>query len=259
MQKRSNPLELKIQNTEPQQTDVRDEEALVRRNQDVRLDSVPSAALYRSIRDTKSVEVEQPAAPAVQEQESHPARSAEAPTPKATPVKIKPEQPATPTAQVRQDASRHFEPMIVQDERIVDQVFYADEEIEEPRMPYDTRSIISEVAEQQMSDYEDEDAVFAEPEVQEQETVEKCSLEEEFDARDFAMASRFTFSGDVSRRLVLGKISSDLCYLAKVLHPNQSLSKILENALLTRIFLENRDAFDALDIRIEERGGHIKC
>ena len=34
---------------------------------------------------------------------------------------------------------------------------------------------------------------------------------------------------------------------------------IIENALLTRLYLENQEAFDVLDMRIEERGGHIKC
>lgn len=93
-----------------------------------------------------------------------------------------------------------------------------------------------------------------EPEVQE------CRLEDDgYSEEDYAMAARFRLSGHASRRLVLGKISRDLCYLAQVMHPDQKLSKILENALLTRLYLENRDAFDALVMRIEEKGGHIKC
>ena len=97
-------------------------------------------------------------------------------------------------------------------------------------------------------------------ESEEKAEVEECRLEDDgYSEEDYAMAARFRLSGHTSRRLVIGKISRDLCYLAQVLHPDQKLTKILENALLTRLYLENRDAFDALAMRIEEKGGHIKC
>ena len=62
-----------------------------------------------------------------------------------------------------------------------------------------------------------------------------------------------------ARKLVMGKISRDVCRLAQLLHPDQSMSTIIENALMTRIFLENPEAFDAMAEVIEEKGGRIKC
>ena len=76
---------------------------------------------------------------------------------------------------------------------------------------------------------------------------------------DFELASRFSLRGNVSRRVVLGSVSRDVCRLAQLLHPEQKLSTIIENALMTRIFLENPEAFDAMAAVIEEKGGRIKC
>ena len=76
---------------------------------------------------------------------------------------------------------------------------------------------------------------------------------------DFELASRFSLRGNVSRRIVLGTVSRDVCRLAQLLHPEQKLSTIIENALMTRIFLENPEAFDAMASVIEEKGGRIKC
>ena len=76
---------------------------------------------------------------------------------------------------------------------------------------------------------------------------------------DFELASRFSLRGNVSRRIVLGTVSRDVCRLAQLLHPEQKLSTIIENALMTRIFLENPEAFDAMAAVIEEKGGRIKC
>lgn len=73
------------------------------------------------------------------------------------------------------------------------------------------------------------------------------------------MIARFHFSGHINRKVTLTRLSADLCQLAKAMHPNQKLGTIIENALLTRLYLENQEAFDVLDMRIEERGGHIKC
>jgi hypothetical protein len=76
---------------------------------------------------------------------------------------------------------------------------------------------------------------------------------------DFELAIRFSLRGHNSRKLVMGKISRDVCRLAQLLHPDEKLSTIIENALLTRIFLENPEAFDAMAAVIEENGGRIKC
>ena len=76
---------------------------------------------------------------------------------------------------------------------------------------------------------------------------------------DFELAARFSLRGKNSRKLVIGKVSRDVCRLAQLLHPDETLSTIIENALMTRIFLENPEAFDAMAAVIEENGGRIKC
>ena len=73
------------------------------------------------------------------------------------------------------------------------------------------------------------------------------------------MIARFHFSGHITRKVTFTRLSADLCQLVKAMHPRQKLGTIIENALLTRLYLENQEAFDVLDMRIEERGGHIKC
>ena len=76
---------------------------------------------------------------------------------------------------------------------------------------------------------------------------------------DYMMSARFSLCGRVSRGMKVAKISRDVCRLAQLMHPEKSLSAILEDALLTRIYLENPDAFDALAEMLEKKGGHIKC
>ena len=76
---------------------------------------------------------------------------------------------------------------------------------------------------------------------------------------DFELAARFSLRGKNSRRMVMGMVSRDVCRLAQLLHPDEKLSTIIENALMTRIFLENPEAFDAMAAVIEENGGRIKC
>ena len=76
---------------------------------------------------------------------------------------------------------------------------------------------------------------------------------------DFELATHFSLRGRNSRKLIMGKVSRDVCRLAQLLHPDQSMSTIIENALMTRIFLENPEAFDAMAEVIEEKGGRIKC
>ncbi len=84
--------------------------------------------------------------------------------------------------------------------------------------------------------------------------------EDEFPTlQDYEQAARFSLRGQVSRKLALTRISRDVCRLAQLMHPEQSLSTIIENALMTRIFIENPEAFDAMASVIEEKGGRIKC
>ena len=77
---------------------------------------------------------------------------------------------------------------------------------------------------------------------------------------DVAVAVKFRVSGDhVDRRLVITRVSKDLCRLAESLYPGQSLGSIIEGALLTRAFLQDRDAFDKAAREIIKKGGKIKC
>ena len=77
--------------------------------------------------------------------------------------------------------------------------------------------------------------------------------------QDFELAARFSLRGKNSRKLVIGKVSRDVLRLAQLLHPEEKMATIIENALMTRIFLENPEAFDAMASVIEENGGRIKC
>jgi hypothetical protein len=77
---------------------------------------------------------------------------------------------------------------------------------------------------------------------------------------DVAVAVKFRVAGErVERRMVLARVSKDVCKLAQALYPEQSLSSIIEGALLTRAFLQDRDAFDAAAREIIKKGGKIKC
>ena len=77
---------------------------------------------------------------------------------------------------------------------------------------------------------------------------------------DTALAIKFRVSGDhVDRRMVLTRVSRDVCKLAQALYPEQSLGSIIESALLTRAFLQDRDAFDEMAREIIKKGGKIKC
>ena len=95
--------------------------------------------------------------------------------------------------------------------------------------------------------------------------VDFCGTVTEFDAEegisdeqepltidDYMMSARFSLCGRISRGVKVASVSRDVCRLAQLMHPNESLSSILEGALLTRIYLENRDAFDALAEMLEK-------
>ena len=85
------------------------------------------------------------------------------------------------------------------------------------------------------------------------------ATDDEMTVADYKLAARFSLCGNISRKMKTVKVSSDVGRLAQLMHPNESLSTIVENALLSRIYVENRDAFDALAEMIEKKGGHIKC
>jgi hypothetical protein len=77
---------------------------------------------------------------------------------------------------------------------------------------------------------------------------------------DVSIAVKFRVTGDrVDRRMVLTRVSKDVCKLAQSLYPEQSLGSIIEGALLTRAFLQDRDAFDEMAREIIKKGGKIKC
>ena len=77
---------------------------------------------------------------------------------------------------------------------------------------------------------------------------------------DTSVAVKFRVAGDrVERRMVLARVSKDVCKLAQSLYPEQSLGSIIEGALLTRAFLQDRDAFDAMAREMIKKGGKIKC
>ena len=111
-------------------------------------------------------------------------------------------------------------------------------------------------------DEQDTEAVESAPHLEEETQPAQDRIDDEQEVlqiEDYEMAARFAFRGRISRGVKVGKISREACRLAQLMHPDQSLSTILENALLTRIYLENRDAFDAMAVVIEKKGGHIKC
>ncbi len=77
---------------------------------------------------------------------------------------------------------------------------------------------------------------------------------------DVSVAVRFRVAGDrIDRKMVLARVSKDVCKLAQALYPEQSLGSIIEGALLTRAFLQDRDAFDEAAREIIKKGGKIKC
>ena len=76
---------------------------------------------------------------------------------------------------------------------------------------------------------------------------------------DAKIAVRFRLSGDIKRRAVFVRVSTDALYLAQALYPEQKIGTVLESALLTRCFLQDRDAFDAMAREILKNGGKIKC
>ena len=127
----------------------------------------------------------------------------------------------------------------------------ADDVFEDDILKGDQETVTEPAIELEDEIYEDDD--MPEPESSISDEEEPLVIE------DYEMAARFGLCGRVSRGMKIGKLSRDLCRLAQLMHPNESLSSIIEGALLTRIYLENRDAFDAMVEMLAKKGGHIKC
>lgn len=101
--------------------------------------------------------------------------------------------------------------------------------------------------------------VLSDEDADEQRDARATVADDEMTVADYKLAARFSLCGNISRKMKTVKVSSDVGRLAQLMHPGESLSTIVENALLSRIYVENRDAFDALAEMIEKKGGHIKC
>ena len=162
-------------------------------------------------------------------------------------VEVK-EEPVT-AVPVYEPAPAVAEPEISYDEE--DEVATADDILEDDILEGDQETVTEPAIELEDEIYEDDD--MPEPESSISDEEEPLVIE------DYEMAARFGLCGRVSRGMKIGKLSKDLCRLAQLMHPNESLSSIIEGALLTRIYLENRDAFDAMVEMLEKKGGHIKC
>lgn len=143
-----------------------------------------------------------------------------------------------------------------------------------PKTPQPAPAVPEPDAYEQPETIEDEDDILVDEEAaytdekdvttdatMEHSVPEDAIMDEEapFTLEDYEMAAKFSLCGRVSRGIKMGKVSKDLCRLAQLMHPEQSLSAIMEDALLTRVYLENREAFDALAVMLEKKGGHIKC
>lgn len=76
---------------------------------------------------------------------------------------------------------------------------------------------------------------------------------------DTKVAVRFRLTGNIKRRAVLVRVNNNVLQLAQALYPEQSTGTVIENALLTRCFLQDRDAFDEMAREILKKGGKIKC
>lgn len=108
--------------------------------------------------------------------------------------------------------------------------------------------------------YTAEDDMLSDAEQEEEaDEARGAYVDDEMTVADYKLAARFSLCGNISRKMKTVKVSSDVGRLAQLMHPDESLSTIVENALLSRIYVENRDAFDALAEMIEKKGGHIKC
>jgi hypothetical protein len=281
MQKRTNPLELKVNNT------ARAEGVAAPVAEPKIID--PVAAIVEPVKVEEAAPKAVPVAPAVKPIEP---KTAEPAVEKKPLVKRPTVKPFTPEVEPQKEVEPEIEqqpevkaapvaPSAMHWERVS---AYKPAPAAAPTAPVVEPEPI-EIEEQETAVIEDEIAATIEQddvlgdemldEALENENIENDLVEndaDEFTAEDgisdedepltiddYMMSARFSLCGRVSRGMKVAKISRDVCRLAQLMHPEKSLSTILEDALLTRIYLENPDAFDALAEMLEKKGGHIKC
>ena len=288
MQKRTNPLELKLETKMPPAQVVEPE--VVEPDEPILEATVELPAVEETVEETVSCET---VSEAVEQTEESVAEQPAAKQPvKKRVTKSKPrattetgkkqEAPKkTPTPSVIEEDVRRS-PLMNGDMRWQRVVLPSQSEPVKTPDPTDVfaapvaktgsffRPVVEEEPVEEVLEEQTPEPVFAQPEqeavadaYEEQAQPETQDyIDDEAEAltlEDYEMSVRFGLCGRISRATKLTSISRDVCRLAQLMHPGQSLSTILENALLTRIYLENRDAFDAMAEMLEKKGGHIKC
>lgn len=273
MQKRTNPLELKVDNTAPiREIPAAPSFAPIGQQEPAVKETEPVAIKAETVvSETTSSEKAQTQIPPVAKRSFAPAVEAEAPKAsesKAAPIPSRMEAIPTVGGEVRWS---RMTPVTVQEpEPVVEPEQAQPEELlieDEPQVA----SVTDTYEETVQATAEDEPEAVEDVETLDDELIGD-EEDDTFDAEngisdeaepltidDYMMSARFSLCGRVSRGMKISNISRDVCRLAQLMHPEKSLSEILEDALLTRIYLENPDAFDALAEMLEKKGGHIKC
>ena len=285
MQKRTNPLELKLETKQPP---FLFEEA-------VEPDAAPVADPVEEVFDAPAVEEAVPET--VSEAVTEPVEQENAPVVEPTvekkPVKKKASKPKEkPAAEKKQEAPKKTPtPSVIEEDVRRSPLMNGDMRWQRVVLPGESEPAASPTPAAEPVAPTPKAATFFKPIVEEPEQVEEIyeetpeavfaqeafaeevceeqtepttqdyidDEEEALTLEDYALSVRFALRGRITRGTKLTKISRDVCRLAQLMHPGQSLSTIVENALLTRIYLENRDAFDAMAEMLEKKGGHIKC
>ncbi len=293
MQKRTNPLELNVdakmakpvaESAAPEVVDTEELVDLVAKTDEV---AVPQPTSVKEEEDVVAAVFQTPSDDLMQNESAEQrstekqADSVESDKPIKAPVqkkksaskkKVQPsvlESEQNETAAPTMQGAPQWQRVVVQKKEEPDTTDEQEQvEVDEPSVSAaalaDETAVAQDTYHEPVVDFESQDVAVSEPVEEQQEDVpppRECINDEQeaLAVQDYEMSARFAFRGKISRGVKVGKISKDLCRLAQLMHPDQSLSTILENALLTRIYLENRDAFDAMAVMIEKKGGHIKC
>ena len=286
MQKRTNPLELKVDNTAPRRetpaassfAPIGQQEPTVKVAEPVEI-KVETAVLVTEPVEQKmpasssspeettrppivkrpivqatvpAVETEVPkvseskAAPIPSRMEAMPTAGGEVRWSRMTPVTVQEPEPVVEPEQAQP------EELLIEDEPQVVSVTDTYEEIVQEPVEDEPEAVEDiETLDEELIGDEESDTFDAENGISDE--AEPLTID------DYMMSARFSLHGRISRGMKISTISRDVCRLAQLMHPEKSLSEILEDALLTRIYLENPDAFDALAEMLEKKGGHIKC
>lgn len=286
MQKRTNPLELKVDNTAPRrETPAAQSFAPIGQQEPtVKVTEPAEIKAETAVPVTEPVEQKMPVSPRSSEetprppiakrptvQAPEPAVESEAPKAserKAAPIPSRMEAMPTAGGEVRWSRMtpvtvQEPEPVVEPEQTQIEELVIEDEAQVLPTT--DTyEQIVQESVEDEPEAVEDvktlDDELVADVDNDTFDAENGISDETEpLTIDDYMMSARFSLCGRVSRGMKVSKINRDVCRLAQLMHPEKSLSEILEDALLTRIYLENPDAFDALAEMLEKKGGHIKC